>query len=396
MNRLAVFSMLVFGLVFCSCQSDKVQGQSETIQVDLNNALTGLKLSSFLEEPDFILLKDPPETLLVTPYQFQFKNNKIFVRDLDYNNIHVYSKNGEFLNAILSSGEGPQEFIQINDFFVTEDQVIIQDTFLRKIIVFDHEGNFTSERKHLINNSRFAFSADKFVYYMANDPEFDGRNFLIEEDGEISARLQPIETELEGSGKFLLANSFVPLGGERFLFYRPYTYQMNYLDLKMGRIEKSISFDFGEAQLTPAQHVMSIVQRNKLLTERNLVPNFTSVLPTSNGTLISFFRGFQKRYYLHLSQDQKSTVLISEPENDLFPITLNFPWTTDGSRIYYFLKSIDFYNQYAAGFSGKKVSIEAGNIHDFFQKNKELLIEDRTLLISFKVKDTIQELRKNP
>ncbi|KPQ13796.1 MAG: hypothetical protein HLUCCX10_11995 [Algoriphagus marincola HL-49] len=387
MNTKLFISILFFCLIFSSCDRDQ-ESHSEVIQINLNDAKKSVALSSFLKNPNFILLKDSEQIPLVSPYQFQFKNNKIFVRDLDYNNIHIYSRNGEFLEAILSSGEGPKEFIQINDFFVTENEVIIQDTYLRKIIKFDHGGNFLSERPHLINNSRFAFSADKFLYYMANDPEFDGKNYIIEKDEKITAKLLQIEPELENSGKFLQSNSFLELGENQFLLYRPYTYQINYLDLESNKLKQSISFDFGEAQLTPSQHRMSTNLKNQLVSERNLVAQFISVLPTTNGTIISFLRGNKQRFYLHLSPNQNLHSLISEPENDMIPITLNSPWTTDGERIYYILNSIDFYNQYAKHFAEQNVSIEDGNIHDFFQKNKNQLIEDRTLLISFQVKDT--------
>lgn len=393
-KKLPVFILLIV-FMLTSCDEDNSTSLNETIHVNLNEAKKGLKLSAIIGDPKFILLNDPQENPLVSPYQFQFKNNKIYVRDLDYDNIHIYSESGQFIRAIFSSGEGPQEFRQINDFFVTENEIIIQDTFLRKIIVFDQEGNFLLERKHLINNSRLAVSETKFLYYMANDPEFDHNNYLVEERGEIISKFLQIEPELENSGKFLLPNSFVPTGKNRFLFYRPYTYQINFLDLTRNKLGSSISFDFGQAQLSASQHRMPSNFKNQLIQEKNLVSQFISVLPTTNGIIISFLRGNSERFYLYLDLEAKSTLLISEPENDLIPIKLNSPWTSDGDRIYFFLNSIDFYNQYVEGFTGENVSLAEGNIHHFFQMNKGQLVEDRSMLISFKVKENIMDLAKH-
>jgi len=381
--------LLLLAIFFNACNNEEPFSKEEFIPIDLNSAKTKAPLSTLLSNPQFILLKDKTEIPLASPYQFQFKNRKLFVRDLDFNNIHIYSDDGNFLGGIFSSGEGPEEFNQINDFFVTEDQIVIQDTFLRKILVFDHQGNFLSERKHLINNSRLAFSKGKFLYYMANDPEFDGMNFLIEKNGIITSKFHPIEPDLAYSGKFLQSNSFIPLGDDRYLFYRAYTYQLNYLDISREKLEKSITFDFGDAQLTATQHQLNSNAKNQLIAERNMVSQFISVLPTSNGTMISFLRGNQDRYYLYLGLDRKSTQLFLDPENDFFPIKLNSPWTTDGNRIYFVLSSFDFFTQYSEAFSGKKVSIIDGNIHDFFRRKKDLLREDYRILISFQIKDDI-------
>lgn len=378
----------IFSFSTIACVEQKSTQVTAHITVDLNDAIEYNKLSDIFQNPKYTLLKESEENPLVSPYQFQFVKNKIFVRDIDYQNIQIFSSEGEYLHGIYSSGEGPGEFSNINDFFVTNDKIFIQDTNLKKILQFDHQGKFISEKQHLLNNSNFAFSEGKFLFYMANDPEIEGFNYVFLND-EKETGLQKIEPELENIGKYLQANSFISLGNSIFLFYRPYTFMINILDSHNEEVDKTFLFDFGNSQLTASNHFLSSNDKNRLITSQNLVSQFISVLPIDNFLVLSFLRGNKDRYLLIFNQMTQKTSLHVDLENDLSPASLGSPWTTDGNRIYFVIKSIDFFYDYIQKFSGQNVEIKPGNVHEFFQKNQEKLKDDQTVLVSLELKENI-------
>ncbi|WP_144607049.1 6-bladed beta-propeller, partial [Algoriphagus algorifonticola] len=357
------FFILLFFTI--ACVEEKSKEIITPINIDLSNPIENSKLSDIFQNPKYTLLKESEENPLVSPYQFQFMKNKIFVRDIDYQNIQIFSSEGEYLDGIYSSGEGPGEFSNINDFFVSDDKIIIQDTNLKKILQFDHEGQFLSEKQHLLNNSNFAFSENKFLFYMSNDPEIEGFNYIFSND-EKETRLLKIEPELENIGKYLQANSFISLGNSNFLFYRPYTFMVNILDSKNEELNKTFLFDFGNFQLKANNHFLSSNDKNRLITSQNLVSQFISVLPIDNFLVISFLRGNKDRYLLIFNQTTQKTSLHVDLENDLSPASLGSPWTTDGNRVYFIIQSIDFFNDYIQKFSGQNVEIKPGNVHEFF------------------------------
>src|SRR5690606_34824344 len=90
------------------------------------------------------------------------------------------------------------EFQSMEDFQVTDKNILIYDGYLRKILVYDLSGNFQEEVKSDYHGFSF-YMKDKFVlYYFGNSPQEDrGYSFIRTENGDITG-YAPIVSGYEG------------------------------------------------------------------------------------------------------------------------------------------------------------------------------------------------------
>lgn len=77
---------------------------------------------------------------------------------------------------------------------------------------------------------------------------------------------------------------------------------------------------------------------------------------------------------------------LKDATNDLDGFPLVFPWTTTDTHLVFLKNSVDFYNEYVETFKGTKVQVTPGSIHEFFQKNREKLMDEKLVLIMAKYK----------
>lgn len=126
-----LFALMV--LIACfSCSQRKMQKEGKTvIKVSLDNSTRG-KFSDKFESIEYILLNAPDSTPLVGAYNFHFTDELIYVRDMSLNNVMVFDQKGNLNRTLSSTGKGPGEFFQIDEFQVTDNQLYVQDTFYTK------------------------------------------------------------------------------------------------------------------------------------------------------------------------------------------------------------------------------------------------------------------------
>jgi len=63
-----------------------------------------------------------------------------------------------------------------------------------------------------------------------------------------------------------------------------------------------------------------------------------------------------------------------------------FPWTGTDDYLIFRFHSSEFFNKYLELYGDKKVKIMKGNIHEFFQMNKNSLKKDKWVLVKLKIK----------
>lgn len=134
--------VFILTMFVCSC-SEKVASDQElvTIEIDLDQSVEG-KLSDHFEKPEYIILDYPDSNPVINLYNVVFRDGLIFIRDNRSHNLFVFDEEGQVVNTINANGMGPGEYIQMDDFQVTEDRIFIQDTHLQKQLEFDRNGEF--------------------------------------------------------------------------------------------------------------------------------------------------------------------------------------------------------------------------------------------------------------
>nr|WP_297337320.1 6-bladed beta-propeller [Algoriphagus sp.] len=377
--------------IFFSCQ---FQTSNPKTQIPLNLDLSGNKnLSTFTKSIHYLLLDDFDSIPLADSYKFIFSKKNIFVQDILTNSLHKFDRRGKALFVFKPSGEGPGEFIQMEDFQVFQDTLKILDRSLRKILTFAPNNKFLEEEKIPINSSAFLSVKNKELYFMDNVKDNSESNFILYSGGQLIEESVKIKKGFENL-HFGKHNTFTSNFDDGFVFSIPYTTDVVFFNKELD-FEKLISFDFGRYNYTD-QEFLEKINISRELThlyalENNLVKDLSLFAKLGDFYILTVIQSGKGIHYFFLDQDFNLISQFNSINNDLDQMRIrNIPWTIDQRKLVFAISSIEFYNDYIEKFSGKKVEIKPGNIHDFFQKNQQKLREDKTVMVSLEIKEEIK------
>jgi len=142
MKRYLLFVIVVFNL-FLSCRNTK-QGDLLEIPVDIDQ-INPLKLSEITEELMAIELELTDESLINPDLisRIILCSNELIIAESF--KIFVFSKDGKFLRTIGSRGQGPGEYISINNISIDEKNKYLYIISPSKIICYNLNGKFLHE-----------------------------------------------------------------------------------------------------------------------------------------------------------------------------------------------------------------------------------------------------------
>ena len=161
---LFILNLLIFG-----CQSNKTD---ELDRIIINkNELDAIFIDSVFVDYKFISLEDTDSSLIGFPKKIVLKNDMIFVSDGRY--LFQFTTDGKHLRTLDRRGGGPQEYVSIWDFIVSDKEILIWDQNSRKMIRYSLENTYINSyildyfaaSIYLIDNDKVLFSSS----YQGND-----------------------------------------------------------------------------------------------------------------------------------------------------------------------------------------------------------------------------------
>jgi hypothetical protein len=164
---------LVFILTFLLGCISKPNTDKPLLELDITQN-SEVKFSEIFSNISYLPLKshkkgvyDLIDKLIVTSdriYMFDYYNNK---------SLYIFGLDGNFINQLSRSGNGPSEYIEVNDFNINEMKGLIEILETRNAIIqYDLSGNF-------VNRVKLPNKAYKFQYldgnrYLFYSPEMGG------------------------------------------------------------------------------------------------------------------------------------------------------------------------------------------------------------------------------
>jgi hypothetical protein len=379
--------IITFCIILISCGQEK-QNTPERIELNLKESKRSL-LSENFEGIKYILLDYQDSLPMVQPFNFIFHKNYIFVNDRVLENIFVFSSDGKVLKVIKSTGTGPQEFIQINDFQVFDDQILIKDNRLMKIIAFDFDGNFKFELKEDLPSYNFYFSNEFTTHFMNNNLSDGGFNFIVKSKDKVIDRQVKIKDGLSDA-RMAVANSFKKNNFKNeVIFTIPFSYEIAFFDT-LGKFKNTIEFDLKDSGIDLDKRIKL---RNgtldyAIVKEEGLTEMISSFFPFDRQYFAFFERGGNEFNYVFLDQNFKVTSQSNNLKNDIDGMTIrNVPWTSTNEHLVFQINSNEFLDDYNKKFDKAEKKFPNASIHDFISKNSHLLNQDKTVLVLLKVKN---------
>lgn len=381
------FSILIFLIFSCAEKSDE---RNDFLKINLNlDNSDERNLSEKFEDIRYVLLDYSDSLPLVNPYIVKFSATKILVSDRVLDNILIFDNEGNYLNGILSTGEGPGEFIQIEDFQLIDDFIFVQDNRLRKILKFTLEGDFVEESKNLIPSSNTYLTDEFELHFMNNFLHEDGFNFIRKEkESEDKDVYLKIPKELAGL-KTALKNGFLKNPqNEEVILGIPNSNKIAFFNSK-GFLSKELEIDLGSAGIDDELRakLMNGEVEYTFLEEANLCRGSSAFYPFKSEYFGFFQRGGKEFHYVFFDENFQTTFQANKLKNDLDGMIINnVPWSLKDKELVFMIESNDFLENYLSKQDQLKSKFPSEKIHDFVAKNSEKLENNKTVLAFLKVR----------
>jgi hypothetical protein len=385
MKRLAI--TLWTALVFVACEYDISNQRTQTISLNFEHT-TKQKASNFIKQINYLLLEQDSLLPLVNPYKIIYSDSIIFIEDRSLNNLFLFSTNGKIKNIIKATGTGPGQFNQIDEFFVSGNQIYITDEFLRKTLVFDIQGNIINELKNE-HNLFNQFIENDIQYVFFNSPGPTQADFKVINNIKNSINLYNYGRLSTNLPSLAHLNGFIKNPYDQAIYFTiPFSYVVARFS-QNGDFD-TISFDFGKHNFPREAYLRFINDQwnNKdEFVEKKLVSGLNYFGPTHTGMILSVSKGLGDPYWFLFNNkmDLLMQLRVKDLENDIngMPFKSRI-YSTYKNSIILSSNSVDLYNQYNnLEKTGVNLNIET---NEFFSTNKENLIGDRLVLTVIKLK----------
>lgn len=167
---------ILSSLIFVACTLRK-EGQKGTeiddiVSIPITDMETDYgKLSDFAEEVKMILLEFTDDCILGEIEKIVLSDSCIFIMEGDnQKGIYVFDHTGKYLYRIGSRGQGPEEFVDLSDFSLNEEQrlIYLYDLARTKVLVFSFEGDFIKDIQMNYYADNFEYQNGLFYLYREN------------------------------------------------------------------------------------------------------------------------------------------------------------------------------------------------------------------------------------
>jgi len=175
MNKICsvIFLLFLIALLFsCGSGSDKEEQVYVRIPIEYRKA-SSIKLSEFVESIDVVPLETTEDNLIGEVGRIVFIDNKYYIKSTNGRQnakIFVFNTGGNFLFKIDHRGVGPGEYIEMKDFQILQDSLLMTASNSDyKTNLYDLKGNFIKQLDFRYNIKEIQPLCDgKVVLYHSN------------------------------------------------------------------------------------------------------------------------------------------------------------------------------------------------------------------------------------
>lgn len=244
MKKINYLFILLTYVFLVGCVSNKKDDENtHIISVDLSDSQDMMKDIGSLQ----ITQLEEDENKFPGIYsKVEWKGDSIYILDsFKSRGLYLYDSKGKFIGCYNNVGQGPDEFMGLSDFILTDDGAILLDTYANPTKIF-LDPNLSFLRKEEAENNAAHFAKDNkgcFWYDRGNIAYGDNKGKLIYS----SEKERNIVLEVPKNLKnitFSNSNSFSKLDESTFAYLpvlEPYVYKC-----QNGEASKWIEFDFGD------------------------------------------------------------------------------------------------------------------------------------------------------
>jgi hypothetical protein len=255
MKNSTIFGLFILTAGSICCNSPQKEEKTkldipvETVDFNSLEVIESALPKTFVKEEKYILLDNSNDDFLFKSiYKMKMKNNRIFILDRRLKKLIVFNQDGKGIGTVGNRGQGPEEYLQIDDFDANDSgDIYLIDGRLDKLFVFDENFQFISVRK-------LPFEAD-IIHCLPDNKLMIGlsswntgqckKDMVIITDAELVIEKSYMQYNQYIDETYWISNYIFVNEGKNILYNQPidnYVYQFS----ETGRPVKAYRFDFGK------------------------------------------------------------------------------------------------------------------------------------------------------
>lgn len=348
MAKKLIFMMAFVEIVIslASCVSENNENYEVTkVSVDFSKSED---LMGRVASMQVIQIPDDPQNAPVSYSKVKWKGDSLYILDtFKSKGLYLFDENGELLNSYSKRGHGPDEFLNLSDFILTEEGIILLDTYAKAYSIYlDRDFEFLRRAEAEENAAHFVRDSNGgFWYDRGNIAYGDNKDKLVYISDDKRIPVLEVPKNIENI-TFSNSNSFSSLDDNTFAYLpvlEPYVYRC-----EKGKATKMIEFDFGERwpnfdNSDTATHPLTLM--NKIVDEGKI---YNLNVECDRGYMVFSFNCADKFYVLFLKHEEPESYKLFHIDNSqiekLGPLLTvhngNLTFGEDGKIIIIKLKSV--------------------------------------------------------
>ena len=177
----------IYSICFISCNKEIAYVNdkfADTIVINTKNVIEAIPISSLFKKVEFVPLETTDDCLIGEIDKLVIHNNKFFILDEMTSSLFIFSNKGEFIHKICQVGNGPNEYTELNNFFINKDNNNLILHGNSKLLFFDLDTYKQTKIENLSLNTQIAYFDDTFIHFLNNGIWNGNYNIVAKRNGQ--------------------------------------------------------------------------------------------------------------------------------------------------------------------------------------------------------------------
>lgn len=394
---------LIVILLITSCQGindSNIKSDIGTVSF-YENFSEKIPFSSFVDTIEIIPLETTDENMIGEITRIIFSDEKYYVRStngMQNGKLFVFDETGKFIGRIGKNGNGPGEFVDFNDFAITNDNHVVVADYHR-LLHFDSEGRFLNSIKMNFSAAEIVSSHDNEIIAYLVLPTLFQNHLLskIDKEGNQELFFNRGETAAIKCNLLRTWRSFMSTDTCCYLKY-PFCDTIFSISQDLRNISATYYIDYGKKKLSDIE----VDPNENVLTWEKKLNRLNDYLETASigigddflyiGTTDKAYKGYLTLHSLRTKKSVSARKLVDDMylKGNIIPITAKrIPHNMDGNDIIWEIEPnilLKGYKQYWSNLSEPKREEFKQNYPEWHRICTSLKIDDNPVLLRIKVK----------
>jgi hypothetical protein len=363
--RILIAFTLIFIIVSCNNKND----EKKTIIIDPQKAEAVVE--NIFDKYYSVTLETKQENLISGIDKIEIIDDKFYILDRRNNVINIFNKDGFYISKIDRKGQGPDEYIDIADFVISDTLVYTLSRTGKKIVVYTETGSFV-KAYGLNDYYDYLYMDGNEIFLYSNYSNDKLYNIIVANlsDNDISYSKEFLPFQKNQSFSFT-PSPFNKTTTNDLLVCQQYDYCI--YNLKKNSISEECNLKFATKDIIPSAFEKEGFDKTYMeLSNKSVVTRITHA-NKYNDFLYIIYNFEHNRYITKIDKTNSITETLKFEFNDIYPFVFSNP--------------IVFHQEYLVGYL-HAADILAFNSQFESDKNKEkyLLKEDNPVLFFHKLK----------